>query len=64
MGRVRPRWKRAESRAIPQNKLVFHADRLEDLHRIASAQVREKYEGEEFWNDDIVCLNAAVTRFV
>jgi len=26
--------------------------------------VREKYKGEEFWDDDIVCLNAAVTRFV
>jgi len=54
-------WK---ARAIPQNKLVFHADRLENLHRTASTLVREKYKGEEFWDDDIVCLNAAVTRFV
>jgi|GEM_PF-1230058 len=49
---------------MAQNKLIFYADRVEGLHKKASELIKENCEGEEFWEDDIVCLNAAVTRFV
>lgn len=52
------------TKAIPEKKLVFYKDKVKDLIEAASAKVREKYQNEEFWPDDIVCLNAAVTRFV
>lgn len=52
------------ARAIPSKKLVFQVDKVENLHGIACNQIREKYKSEEFWDDDIICLNMAVTRFV
>ena len=49
---------------IPEKRLVFEADKVAGLFEKAQALVKEKYAAEDLWPEDIVCLNAAVTRFV
>jgi len=49
---------------IPAGGLVFYPEKAEALHDIARTEVEKLYPGEEFWPQDIVCLNAAVTKFV
>lgn len=48
--------------AITEKKLVFEAGKAPELFE--KAEVRDKYAADELWDEDIVCLNAAVTRFV
>ncbi len=49
---------------ISTKLLTFKPDRVDDLFRIARSMVEKKYAGEKLWEEDIFCLNAAVTKFV
>ena len=37
---------------------------IDELHERAKAEVLSRYEGEGLWDEDVECLNVAITAFV
>jgi superfamily II DNA or RNA helicase len=52
------------TRSIPQKTLTVPVERFEELFRIAQSKVAEKFQSEKLLEEDVLCMNAAVTRFV
>jgi superfamily II DNA or RNA helicase len=52
------------TREIPQQLLQMRVDRLENLYKVARNEVGKRFSGGTLVDEDILCLNDAVTRFV
>jgi len=52
------------SKPIPRGELAVRNGKFAELYTLAHSKIMEKYSDEGLWEEDVFCLNAALTRFL